>query len=268
MKYEVNKKETLYFAIMTTISMFIYSLFLISMDCFMLLIGYTPFIVLLLIFFMVSRLYFIGHIKGNAIKVSEKQLPEIYAILKDFSQKLELKIVPDLYILQGNGVLNAFATKFVGKNTIILYSNIVEAAYHDDSLAIQFIIGHELGHIARNHVSFFKKLLIFPAKLLPFLGLPYSRACEYTCDNIGYALAPEGAIKGLLILAAGNQLYKKIDLEEICNNAKIKPDFSVKLGERSSSHPSLIKRINAIAEKELVKNINQSYEHLKHQSAV
>ena len=79
------------------------------------------------------------------------------------------------------------------------------SAYEKDKNLLEFIIGHELGHIKRKHLI--KKLILFPSFIIPFLGSAYSRACEYTCDNIGYALAPQGAKNGLLLLVSGKNLF-------------------------------------------------------------
>lgn len=196
------------------------------------------------------RLIFLGHIKGNAIRVHENQLPEIYAIVKDYSEKLKLKVIPDLYLLQGNGVMNAFAVRLGGRNRIVVYSSILEAAYQEGMPAVQFVIGHELGHIKRNHVSFWRHLLIAPAKIFFTLSSAYSRACEYTCDNIGYSLCPEGAEKGLLILAAGERLHKNINVKELVANNKYNQDFATRFAERFSSHPNLMNRIESIAKQD------------------
>ena len=151
-----------------------------------------------------------------------------------------------MYVLQGNGVLNAFATRFARKNFVILYSSVFEMAYEEGMDAVSFIIGHELGHIKRKHVSFTKSILRFPSLFVPFLNSAYSRACEYTCDNIGCNLAPKGAIQGLLILAAGKKLYKKINISNFINNAEDHSGFAFWFAEALSTHPHMVKRIDVL----------------------
>ena len=112
--------------------------------------------------------------------------------------------------------------------------------------AISFIIGNELGHIKRNHVGLIKLLLIWPATWIPFLNLAYSRACEYTCDNVGYALCPQGAARGLLVLAAGKKLYNKVSINQLLCNSEYKSGFATWLAEIVSTHPPLLKRIAVI----------------------
>jgi Zn-dependent protease with chaperone function len=142
--------------------------------------------------------------------------------------------------------LNAFAAKFLGRNYIVLYSEIVETAYGQDKSIIEFIIGHEMGHIKRNHML--KNLILFPSYIIPFLGSAYSRACEYTCDAIGFALCPAGAKGGLLVLASGKTIYKKVNLNEFLRQDDTEDGFWKWFAEKVSSHPNLTRRLGAFGE--------------------
>lgn len=88
-------------------------------------------------------------------------------------------------------------------------------ANHDrDSL--RFILGHELGHIRLKHVAWWYIMLSMTANLpgLKYLiGEPLSRAREYGCDKIGYALSGNKDCKGLLMLAAGKHLYRQVNMQ-------------------------------------------------------
>ena len=244
MNFAVRSREKLYFGIMLAISILLYGLLFALLatpakDAAAIYIGLIGFILFLNVF---VTLIFVGTLKGNAIKINAKQFPDIYAILESHSQRLGLSKTPDMYLLQGNGILNAFALKFARRNYVVLHSNILEIAYQDMDV-VSFIIGHELGHIKRNHTGFLKSFLIFPAKLMPFLGNAYSRACEYTCDNIGFNLCPKGAVKGILVLAVGKKLYTKVNLDELLLNVEREAGFALKFAEIFSTHPVLVKRI-------------------------
>ena len=254
MQFKINHKEKIYFGIMSVISILTYSTvtyFLLFTKYYSILFAY---IIIGLIFNKLVSMFFIGHIKGNAIKISEKQFPDTFNILKNHSQTLKLNEIPDMYVLQGNGILNAFATRISRKNFVVLYSDIFEMAYEEGKDAVSFIIGHELGHIKRNHVGLIKTVLTLPAKPIPFLNAAYSRACEYTCDNIGYNLSPKGATSGLLILAAGKKLYKKVSVSNLINNTQDQAEFAFWFAEIFSTHPHLIKRMTAINELNLEEN--------------
>lgn len=249
MNIKINKKENLYLGIMITVSLFMYyGIFsaIIKNPLYAKSFGILLFYVGIFIAFnFITSIYLIGYIQGNSIRISKNQFPDIFEILEKQSNNLRLNKTPEMYVLQGNGVLNAFATRFARKNFIVLYSDVFEMAYENGKEAVSFIIGHELGHIKRKHISFLKTIFTLPARLIPFLGSAYSRSCEYTSDNIGFNLAPKGALKGLLILSAGKKLYSKINLYNILND-KSKKGFAYWVAEKLSSHPYLVKRITTI----------------------
>lgn len=245
MKFQVYYKEKRYFILMVLMSLMAYSSILLNIGILFTHVFFLLFMTLLVLGNIVGSLLFVGHLRGNAIKVGKEQFSDMYEILESHSKSLGLKKVPDMYILQGNGVLNAFALKFVRRNYVVLYSNILEVADQEGKDAVSFIIGHELGHIKRNHTGFLKSFFLLPARLMPGLGEAYSRACEYTCDNIGYHLCPQGALKGMLVLAVGKKLYTKVNVNELLA-LKYEPTFARSCAEFFSTHPALVNRIAAI----------------------
>lgn len=252
--YKVNSRENLYFYIRLLVSLGMYylivKLFLMSLQASgpEMITVYTlyAYLVVIALFLFLRFGILIGHIKGNAIKLGKHQFPEIYEVAVKQSELLGLSRVPGIYILQSGGVLNAFAARFMGRNYIVLYSEIVETAIEQDKSILEFIIAHELGHIKRNHML--KNLLLMPSYLVPFLGAAYSRACEYTCDNIGQALCPAGARGGLLVLASGRTIYKKVNLNEFLQQDVTEDGFWKWFAEKVSSHPNLTKRLQAFGE--------------------
>jgi Zn-dependent protease with chaperone function len=247
--YKVNPKENLYFYVRLVASLVLYYLIvwaaietfqsdLPAMKTAMILYVYAI-IIILYIFIRFGVL--IGYLKGNAIKLNHNQFPEIYQSVVKQSELLGLTTTPNVYILQSGGILNAFAARFMGHNYIVLYSEMVEAAIAQDKSILDFVIGHELGHIKRHHML--KNLLLLPSHLVPFLGAAYSRACEYTCDNIGHALSPAGVRSGLLLLASGATIYKKVNIREYIAQDYTEDGFWKWFSEKVSSHPNLTKRL-------------------------
>lgn len=264
MQFKVHYKETLYFCIMLVINLFIYMIVFWKVF-----IDYYAFEFLGIIFLglwygligltanFVIKMIFIGRIKGNAIKINEEQFPEIFKILKSHSEKLGLNNIPNMYVINGDGVLNAFAARFLRRHYVILFSEILEAAYQEGIDAVSFVIGHELGHIKRKHTSLLNFLLLFPANFIPFLNFAYSRGCEYTCDNIGYNLCPSGSIKGLLVLSVGKKLYHKVNLRRLILSDDYEFGFDMKFAEYFSSHPMVINRIREIYELNKCDDLNE-----------
>lgn len=242
MKFEVHFKEKVYFGIMACISIIIY-LFVLSFITLSMLVFYTC---LGLVVKKITSLFFIGRIKGNSIKLNQNQFADVYAVLKSHCKALEMDRIPEIYVLQGDGVLNAFATRASGRDFIVMYSDVLEAAYQEGMDAVSFIMGHELGHIKRKHLSFVTSVFTFPASFVPLLSTAYSRSCEYTCDAIGYSLCSQGAAQGLLVLAAGKQLHKKVNIKELLITFETESKFAINLAELFSTHPVLAKRLKRI----------------------
>lgn len=188
----------------------------------------------------------IGHIRNNGVKLTERQFPDIYNKAKKVAFDMGIQELPDIIIVQSGGILNAFATAFLGRKFIVLYSEIVEIVNDGHEEELNFIIAHELAHIKRKHVT--KHLFILPALWVPFLGNAYSRACEYTCDRIAaaYINCPEDATTALAILAVGKKLFVNMDILEYIQTAKAESGFFIWLSKVLSTHPPLPKRIEEI----------------------
>ena len=124
---------------------------------------------------------------------------------------MELTHVPDIYIVESGGKLNAFATRFFGRNMVVIYSEIFELYKNEGEDELSFVIAHELAHIKRRHIS--KMMFILPAMWIPGLGELYLRACEYTCDRYAafYVGNTKAAQNSLTILAVGKGLYHDVN---------------------------------------------------------
>jgi Zn-dependent protease with chaperone function len=187
----------------------------------------------------------IGSIRQNSVKITQVQFGDIYNKVVEYSKNLNLKKVPDVYVMQSGGILNAFATRFLFKDVVVIYSDILELAYEQGENAVNFVIAHELAHIKRGHLS--KKKYIVCAEIIPFLGTAYSRACETTCDKLAAAVTGKLPLEGLLVLAAGKKLYKKVDPKLFLLNATQDKGFWDWFAEACSTHPSLVTRIKQLA---------------------
>ena len=189
--------------------------------------------------FMQSTL--IAHIKGNGVALSETQFPDLHAQFIACCDRLQIYTRPQAYILNGNGVLNAFATKFLGAQYVVLMSNIVDAMdKHADG--VRFYIGHELGHLRMKHLS--GHLLRWPVLWLPLLGAAYSRARETTCDRHGLACSgsPEGAARALAALSAGAERWKQLDVTAYLGQVNDSSGFWMSFHELTAGYPWLTKR--------------------------
>jgi Zn-dependent protease with chaperone function len=195
-------------------------------------------------FFALVHAYAIGHIRGNGVRVSTRQFPELLQMAQQHATTMGLKKVPDLYVLQSGGMLNAFATRFLGRDIVVIYSDVLALAEARGRDAVSFIVAHELAHVRRGHLKW--RWLIAPGRWVPYLGSAYSRACEYTCDRIAAHCEPRGALHGLAVLAAGRDLFQRVDIQLYAQQVETERSFWVRRAELISTHPLLPKRVAAL----------------------
>lgn len=235
----VHPSEQTLFGVCLAISVMIYFLLVIS------LFGIF-YIVFGVIAGIVAQGLFVGAIRGNAVRVSETQLPEVQRIAGQIAAQLGLAATPPIYVMQEGGALNAFATRFLGRDMVIIYSDVLEMAYEEGEAALAFVVAHEMAHVARRHVVWHQ--VLYPAMIIPFLGAAYSRGCELTCDRYGAECVPAGAIPGLMVLAAGKRLYRRTSAREFAQQNFSEMDTWCWLAEALSSHPNLARRVHLMAD--------------------
>lgn len=242
----VYRNETTLRAIALALSLVIWLLLLVGTFGIVLV-----YLVLFALFALIAHSALIAHLRGNAIRITRQQMPDLHERLATCARKLDMPEIPEAYLLNGNGVLNAFATRFLGRNFVVLHSDVVDSM-EDRPGALDFYIGHELGHLRRNHLTWSQ--ILAPALFLPVIGAAYSRAREYTCDRHGLAVCddPEDAQYGLVALAAGKRRWRSVNLADYSESAAARPGFWMSLHELVGDYPWLSKRhawLRALAEK-------------------
>jgi Zn-dependent protease with chaperone function len=185
--------------------------------------------------------------RGSAVRLSPKQFPEIHAVKEDFARRLELSRGPELYLMSGNGTLNAFAASTFGYDFVVIHSELFSNTYEKNKDALAFIIGHELGHIRLGHTRLWYQLSTAYVDRVPLLRGFLSRAREFSCDRHGAYLAPWGE-EGLVLLAAGRYVYKEVDVEELLKQAKMFRGFWPAVAQLPQSHPFTVRRLKALRE--------------------
>ena len=196
------------------------------------------------LFFFVSHLIFVSYLRGSGVRLGPDQFPELYQRLTDLARAMDME-PPAAYLMQAGGSLNAFATRFLGRNIVVLYSDLLEAC-GDNEAARDMIIAHELAHLRCGHLRW--TWLTLPGQIVPFLGAALSRAREYTCDRFGLAGAghPSAAALGLAILSAGPTFGPQVNLRAFVSQREDTNTGLMTLGEWFASHPPLSKRVAAL----------------------
>ncbi len=192
---------------------------------------------------------------GTAVKVTDKQFPELYRRTVECSSILHIP-VPDLYGGPELGELNAHTFGTNEDGYIVLNGALVD---HLSPEELRFVIGHECGHIQNNHVVYMTALyyLMVSANLFvrwivkpAVLALQaWSRRAEITCDRAGLLscgeLAP--AQTALAKLALGSQkLAAGLNLEEYLKQLEESQEGASRIAEAALDHPYLPKRLKAV----------------------
>ena len=196
------------------------------------------------LFFLFAHSAFISYLKGTGVRITPAQCPDLQARLVECCEALQMP-VPEAYLLHGNGVFNAFATRFRGRDFIVLLSDMVDAFSARPS-AVNFYIGHELGHIRQRHLRWAPWL--WPASILPLLGAAYSRAREYSCDLHGAhcCATREDARLGLAALGAGGKRWASLNLDAYQQQSAESGGFWMSFHELVAGYPWLVKRLHRL----------------------
>ena len=155
---------------------------------------------------------------AGAVKVSERQFPHIYSLVRDGSYILDLSDVPECYVIQDPSV-NAMA---IGKDRpfIVLTTGLVNL---NDEEELRFVVGHELGHILSGHAVYRTMLLILIQLSVRIAWMPigylglraiiwgleeWFRKSEISCDRAGLLAGQDvdAARRALMKLAGGPYL--------------------------------------------------------------
>lgn len=186
----------------------------------------------------------------NAVRMSPTQFPEGYRMVVEAAQRFGMATVPDAYVITGNGQINAFASGHGFRRYVVVYSDLFEVGGQArDPDALAFIIGHEVGHIAAGHVSYWRQLGMFLVPFLPILGNSLIRSQEYTADNHGYCNRHVGAPGAMRTLAAGKWLNPLVGFDEMADRAGQEKGFFVWVANAMSSHPVLTWRMWALRDR-------------------
>jgi Zn-dependent protease with chaperone function len=184
-------------------------------------------------------------IRGSAVRLSRRQFPDIYAVKEDFARELGLQREPEIYLMSGNGTLNAFAASTFGYDFVVIHSELFSNTYEKNRDALAFIIGHELGHLHLGHTRLWYQLSTAYVDRVPLLKGFLSRAREFSCDRHGAYLAPQGE-EGLVLLAAGRYVYKDVDVGELLEQALRFRGFWPVVAQLPQSHPFTVRRLKVL----------------------
>jgi Zn-dependent protease with chaperone function len=191
---------------------------------------------------------------GSAVKVSERQFPRIYRIVKQSCDTLQIGM-PQVFLVN-SPVFNAGTLGTNEDSFIMVHSSLVDQ-YSDEELLT--VIGHECGHIHNSHVAYLTALhdlTSMAGMFLPWIMQPalvalraWSRRAEITCDRAGMLVAKNQAAseRAITKLAVGSKkLYEEFNLDAFLEQHDEGKQGIGKYMEVFATHPWLPKRVLAM----------------------
>jgi Zn-dependent protease with chaperone function len=183
--------------------------------------------------------------RGTAVELSRSQYADLYQTAADFAARLRLSRMPQIYLANGNGTLNAFAAQATGHDYVVLSNELFVNLYRNNDDGLRFILGHEMGHVRLHHVSLWYQLSVAYSERIPLLGPALSRLREYSCDRHGAYLSPNGAT-GLILLASGRYTEHDVNVDELLRQGRKLRGFWVGLAQLPRSHPFTVRRLERL----------------------
>lgn len=181
-------------------------------------------------------------VNGQAVRIDASQLPQLDACIQSFSSRLNLKQVPEVYMLE-DGAVNGFALKLAGKDMMLLTDDAVWGALQSKNpRSLGFIVGHELAHVALGHTGYLRSIIraVFP---------PLRRLDELSADNVAAELVGDSqvAFDGIKLLTVGPQMSHFINDDALRAQAEavVANRLSAKV-EKTMTHPLLMRRLHNV----------------------
>jgi len=188
----------------------------------------------------------------GAQPVSAQTSPGMHTLAQETAIRLQVEPV-EIFVAPSR-VLNAYTFGLLSPKVIVMHSALFDAMDRDE---IQFILGHEMGHVKLGHTwlnSLVGGMAGIPssyasAALLELAFRGWNRACEYSADRAGLLACgnPHKAISALIKLEAGPGGHSGQAMDEALQRIDAEDDTIFgSLGELLATHPLIIRRIEQI----------------------
>jgi len=201
-----------------------------------------------------------GHELASSVFIDQKSFPDLFEVLAQCSKTLGIPM-PHAVATSAGASFNAHAAG-TDEYAFINISAALCQFYTKEEAS--FVIGHECGHIASNHMAYYTlvQVLTRAATLrLGYIGfilrltagvplLAWSRRAEVTCDRAGLLCCSDIKIaeRALLRLVTGLADVDRVDIEDYLQRSKGMEEFhrTSEFKGLFDSHPQIPKRIEAL----------------------
>ncbi|MFO1165587.1 MAG: M48 family metallopeptidase [Paracoccus sp. (in: a-proteobacteria)] len=194
------------------------------------------------------RFYVAAQSRANAILVGPRQFPELFATYQELGRRLEMPHLPRLYVINGNGVVNAFALECNRRHNYVVIHAEIAMLLSTAPDVVEFVLAHELGHHKLRHVSLWRAVIAIVPGATVVLGQATTRAQEYSADRIALAVCP-GTANATRLLAVGPWMESGVDPDAWLEQCQAEHrEFWVRISQAMSSHAVMVKRYKALRE--------------------
>lgn len=206
-------------------------------------------------------------LEGSNFLVTRESCPELYNIVHDIADTLDVRPLPRVYTQWGYDI-NGYTTGYKEDTLIVLNSGTIDLLSEDE---FRYVAGHEMGHVKSGHVLYhtmgqlfnnvIEQLPIVDALAMPiYYGLMYwNRMSEFTADRAGLLACQniDAAIDAIIKMSGLPMKYfDKMDHESFIKQAvEFRSSFSgftdnvIKtISIAGSSHPWTILRAAELLE--------------------
>lgn len=186
-------------------------------------LSYLIFISLQIIF---TKKKEIGEAAAYDVEVCSLQFPELEQACSEYSQKLNLKNTPIVYITENNKTSTLFSVDIFGDYVVRIFADYVTAAMDAkrDLLVPKFLIAQFVARVYLKQTNTLLQTATFIARFLPVFGALYERAMTYSTDRVVQSLlGTEKAVEAILRLSSESWLYDYVNMEvDLQNKLKAK----------------------------------------------
>lgn len=190
---------------------------------------------------------------AQTLRVTPQSAPAASAAAREASARLQTEPV-EIFIAPSR-ILNAYTFGLDSPKTIVLHSSLFEVMDRDE---LQFIIGHEMGHVCLGHTwlnSLIGGMAGVPnssaaSLLMALFFRSWNRSCEFSADRAGLLACgkPAKSVSALIKLQAGPAaLANQTNLDRALQSIEAEDDSLFNnLTELFATHPMIVKRIQQI----------------------
>ncbi|MET9912978.1 hypothetical protein ABZZ74_40465 [Streptomyces sp. NPDC006476] len=131
---------------------------------------------------------------GRAVKVTPESFPDLHAEIVHLQRKLDYRRPIDVYVAdQVEGKITI--TSLLGTRVLLIEGALAADLKAEGTEPLRFLLGNFIGYLKARHgqLALFVIILDYMkwARFVDPWILPYRRAAEYTCDQIGYLCAAD-----------------------------------------------------------------------------